>query len=201
MNFMVSKVATSCAVFASVAFGVALTANAADNRNWIGGQPDVDNTPESPYTIQDLANWDGEGDTRNDSLYLSVTERTYIQSTNDTKRLGNSFCLNSGEFVFTGSMLNFQLKAGYVADSTVSILKKSGDWTFSLTSGGSSQIGAAANTTVVFTNESGNVYVTASAGSWHKIGVGAGSYAKVVNLSGNWTFDNANNLLLADSTG
>ena len=125
MNFMISKVATSCAVFASVVFGVALTANAAD-RNWIGGQPDVANTPESPYTIQDLANWDGSGDTRNDSLYLSVTEKTYIQSTNDTVRLGNAFCPNSGEFVFTGSMLNFQLKAGYVADSTVSILKKIG---------------------------------------------------------------------------
>ena len=122
MNFMISKVATSCAVFASVVFGVALTANAA-NRNWIGGQPDVANTPESPYTIQDLANWDGSGATSSDALFLSVTERTYIQSTNDTVRLGNSFCPNSGEFVFTGSMLNFQLKAGYVADSTVSILK------------------------------------------------------------------------------
>ena len=200
MNFIISKMMTISVAFASIAFGMALTANAA-NRNWIGGQPGVANTPESPYTIQDLANWDGSGATSSDALSLSVTERTYIQSTNDTVRLGNAFCPNSGEFVFTGSMLNFQLKAGYVADSTVSILKKSGDWTFSLTSGGSSQIGAAANTTVVFTNESGNVYVTASAGSWHKIGVGAGSYAQAVNLSGNWTFDNANNLLLADSTG
>ena len=163
MNFMISKVATSCAVFASVVFGVALTANAA-NRNWIGGQTGVANTPESPYTIQDLANWDGSGATSSDALCLAVTEKTYIQSTNDTVRLGNAFCPNSGEFVFTGSLLNLQLKAGYVADSTVSILKKSGDWTFYLTSNGSSQIGAAANTTVVFTNESGIVNASGGAG-------------------------------------
>ena len=198
VKFKVSHVAY--ALIAAVAASATLTAHAA-TRNWIHGEEGVANTPESPYTIQDLANWSGSGDTRNDGLYLSVTERTYIQSTNDTVRLGNSFCPNSGEFVFTGSMLNFQLKAGYVADSTVSILKKSGDWTFSLTSGGSSQIGAAANTTVVFTNESGNVNVTASAGSFHKIGAGDSSYAKVVNLSGNWTVANSNNLMLADGAG
>ena len=130
MNFMISKVAAVCAAFASIAFSVALTAHAAEIRNWIGKEEGVANTPESPYTIQDLANWDGEGATRNYDLHLSVTERTYIHSTkgsSDSDRLGHAFYPNSGEFVFTGPLRNLVLKAGGVANSTVSILKKSGD--------------------------------------------------------------------------
>ena len=195
MNFMISKAVAACAVFASVAFGAALTANAA-NRNWIGGQPDVANTPESPYTIQDLANWDGSGDTIDYDLYLSVTERTYIQSTNASVRLGTSFCPNSGDFVFTGPLKFYSFKPGNVENSTVSILKKSGNWTFS--SGTGVQIGVANNSTVVFTNESGNVNVT-DGSAVNKIGAQVSSYAKVVNQSGNWIFNGK--LILADKTG
>ena len=195
MNFIISKMMTISVAFASIAFGMALTVHAAD-RNWIGGQLGVANTPESPYTIQDLANWDGSGATSSDALSLSVTERTYIQSTNDTVLLGNDFRPNSGEFVFTGALWSKTLKAGYVANSTVSILKKSGNWTFSSRTG--VQIGVADNTTVVFTNESGNVNVTDGT-AVNKIGAQVSSYAKVVNQSGNWTFNGK--LILADKTG
>ena len=68
--------ATAIAV-AAVAASAALTVHAA-NRNWIGGEEGVANTPESPYAIQNLANWDGSGATGSDDLYLSATERTYI---------------------------------------------------------------------------------------------------------------------------
>lgn len=200
MNFMISKVATSCAVFASVVFGVALTVHAADPLYWTGGEK-ATSTAESPYNIWASENWGGTKPNGSYDLHLSVTERTYIHSTNGAARLGNAFYPNSGEFVFTGPLLNLVLKAGGVANSTVSILKKTGDWTFPLTSNGSSQIGAAANSTVVFTNESGNVYVTAAEGSSHAIGGGASSYAKVVNLSGNWTFANNTKLYLASGTG
>ena len=185
MNFMISKVAASCAAFASIAFSVALTVHAAEIRNWIGKEEGVANTPESPYTIQDLANWDGSGETRSDALFLSVTERTYINSTqgnSDSERLGNNFSPYSGEFVFTGPLWNLMLKAGSVTNSTVSILK-SGDWTFTSNSG--AFFGVATNSTVVFTNESGIVNASGGAG---EIGNGVSSYAKVVNLSGNWTF-------------
>ena len=104
VKFKVSNVVY--ALIAAVAASATLTVHAAD-RNWIGGEEGVANTPESPYTIQDLANWDGSGDTRSDALYLSVTERTYIQSTqgnSDSERLGNNFSPYSGEFVFTGPL-------------------------------------------------------------------------------------------------
>ena len=183
------------ALLAAVAASATLTLHAAD-RNWIGLEEGVANTPESPYTLQDLANWSGSGATLNDDLYLSVTERTYIQSTNDTVRLCNSFCPNSGEFVFTGPLWNNTLKADTVANSTVSILKKSGDWTFSSSTG--VQIGVADNSTVVFTNESGNVNATGGT-AVNKIGADDSSYAKVVNQSGNWTFNGK--LILADKVG
>ena len=200
MNFMISKVATSCAVFASVVFGVALTVHAAGRLDWTGGEK-ATSAAESPYNIWAPENWGGTKPDGSCDLHLSVTERTYIHSTNGAAQLGNAFYPNSGEFVFTGPLLNLVLKAGGGANSTVSILKKTGDWTFYLTSSGSSQIGAADNTTVVFTNESGNVNVTASAGSWHKIGAGVSSYAKVVNMSGNWTVANNNKLMLAGGAG
>ena len=120
VKFKVSYVAY--ALIAAVAASATLTAHAA-TRNWIHGEEGVANTPESPYTIQNLANWDGSGATLNDDLYLSVTERTYIQSTNASVRLCISFCPNSGEFVFTGPLWNNALKADTVANSTVSILK------------------------------------------------------------------------------
>ena len=200
MNFMISKVAASCAAFASSVFVATLTVHAADRLDWTGGEKET-STAESPYNIWAPENWGGTKPNGSYDLHLSVTERTYIHSTNGAARLGNAFYPNSGEFVFTGPLLNLVLKAGGIANSTVSILKKTGDWTFPLTSNGSSQIGAASNSTVVFTNESGNVYVSASAGSYHVIGNGASSYAKVVNLSGNWTFANSTKLYLASGTG
>ena len=200
MNFMISKVAASCAAFASSVFVATLTVHAADRLDWTGGEKET-STAESPYNIWAPENWGGTKPNGSYDLHLSVTERTYIHSTNGAARLGNAFYPNSGEFVFTGPLLNLVLKAGGIANSTVSILKKTGDWTFPLTSNGSSQIGAASNSTVVFTNESGNVYVSASAGSYHVIGNGASSYAKVVNLSGNLTFANNTKLYLASGTG
>ena len=190
------------ALLAAVAASATLTVHAATaTRNWIHGEEGVANTPESPYTIQNLANWDGSGaigDGHDNDLHLSVTERTYIKSTqgeSSAERLGNGLFLDSGEFVFTGPLWNYAFRPG-AADSTV-VISKNGDWTFK--SQFDTRIGVGVNSTVVFTNESGNVNVTASANSWHKIGTGVSSYAKVVNLSGNWTF--ANNLLLADSAG
>ena len=200
MNFMISKVAASCAAFASSVFVATLTVHAADRLDWTGGEKET-STAESPYNIWAPENWGGTKPNGSYDLHLSVTERTYIHSTNGAARLGSGLFPNSGEFVFTGPLWNFVLKAGGVANSTVSILKKSGDWTFSLNSNGSSQIGAANNSTVVFTNESGNVNITATAGCFHTIGSGAGSYARVVNLSGNWTFANSNNLSLAGGAG
>jgi len=188
---------------AAVAASASLTVHADDPvvRNWIGGEEGVANTPESPYTIQNLANWDGSGTIGygyHNNLYLSVAERTYINSTQgdtDRKRLGDYFCPNSGEFVFTGPLWNLGLFAGNVADSTVSIVKKSGDWTFQ---NYVVQFGVATSSTVVFTNESGNVNSTGDT-ALNKIGAGAGSYAKVVNQSGDWTFNGK--LILADKTG
>lgn len=182
------------ALIAAVAASATLTVHAADRLDWTGGEKTT-STAESPYNIWDPANWGGEGNTSNYDLYLSVTEKTYIHSTNDTAQVGSSLCPYSGDFVFTGPMLNFALKAGNVTNSTVSI-KKSGDWKFSANSG--AYISCATNSTVVFTNESGYVYASAGPG---EIGSGVSSYAKVVNLSGNWTFDNSKSLVLAGGTG
>ena len=190
VKFKVSYVAY--ALIAAVAASASLTAKAADPLYWTGGEK-ATSTEESPYDIWNDANWGGEGNTSNYDLFLSVTERTYIHSTNGTARVGSSLCPCSGEFVFTGPLLNYALKAGNVTNSVVSI-KKSGDWKFSANSG--AYISCATNSTVVFTNESG--YVDASAGPG-EIGPGASSYAKVVNLSGNWVFKN--NLVLAGGTG
>ena len=51
------------ALLAAVVASASLTVHADDPvvRNWIGGEEGVANTPESPYTIQNLANWDGSG--------------------------------------------------------------------------------------------------------------------------------------------
>ena len=181
------------AAFASSVFVATLTVHAADPLYWTGSEK-ATSTAESPYDIWNAANWGYSGTTSSYDLYLSVTERTYIQSTNGTTRVGSSLCPYSGEFVFTGPLLNYALKAGNVTNSTVSILKKSGDWTFSTSSG--AYFGVATNSTVVFTNESGNVNASAGQG---EIGPAVSSYAKVVNLSGNWAFKN--NLVLAGGVG
>ena len=89
VKFKVSHVVY--ALIAAIAASAALTVHAAD-RNWIGGEK-ATSTEESPYDIWNLANWDGSGATSSDTLFLSVTERTYIHSTNGTARLGNNLIL------------------------------------------------------------------------------------------------------------
>ena len=60
VKFKVSHVVY--ALIAAVAASATLTVHAATaTRNWIGGEEGVANTPESPYTIQNLANWSGSG--------------------------------------------------------------------------------------------------------------------------------------------
>jgi len=187
---------------AAVAVSTTLTLHADDPaiRNWIGKEQGVANTAESPYTIQNLANWDGEGNIGygcQNHLYLSVPERTYINSTKgetDRDRFGNDFCPNSGEFVFTGPLWNLCLKEGNVADSTVSIVKKSGDWTFQ-TYG--MYIGRASGTTATFVNESGNITSTGNNGV--HIGCVAGATGIVENISGDWTI--AGSLTVGDASG
>ena len=100
MNFMISKVAASCAAFASIAFGASLAANANTTRNWIGGT----GTADAPKDLWDYANWDGEGDfgTGNSvDCFLSVTDTTYLNSPN-TWRFCCDLVPNAGDFVFTG---------------------------------------------------------------------------------------------------
>ena len=193
MNCIISKMMTISVAFASTAFGMALTANTVDTFNWSGGQTGVANTEESPYDIWNAANWGGTLPSSDKHLNLSVTEKTYIKSENSS-RICNDFCPNSGDFVFMGPLQFHCLKQGSVENSTVSIVKKSGDWTNKTYA---MYIGYATSSTVVFTNESGNVNATGN--NWHKIGAGAGSYAKVVNQSGDWTFNGK--LILATAGG
>ena len=116
---MISKVAAACVAFASIAFGATLTVHAADVFNWTGGQTGVANTEESPYNIWNAANWDatdwGETVPTGDKyLHLSVQKKTYINSTSGN-RIGNDFCPNSGDFVFTGPLKFYSFKPGSVA--------------------------------------------------------------------------------------
>ena len=120
VKFKVSNVVY--ALIAAVAASATLTVHAADPLYWTGGEK-ATSTAESPYNIWASENWGGTKPNGSYDLHLSVTERTYIHSTNGTARLGNAFYPNSGEFVFTGPLRNFVLKAGGVENSTVSILK------------------------------------------------------------------------------
>ena len=169
---------------AAVAASATLTVHAATPLYWTGGEK-ATSTAESPYNIWASENWGGTKPNGSYDLHLSVTERTYIHSTNGAARLGNAFYPNSGEFVFTGPLQNLVLKAGGVANSTVSILKKSGDWTVA-TYG--MYIGNASGTKATFVNESGNITSTGTGRGVHLGGV-PGATGIVENVSGDWTIE------------
>ena len=188
------KYIKSYALIAAVAATATFTANANTTRNWIGGT----GTADAPKNLWDYANWDGEGnfyDGNTVDCYLSVTDTTYLNSANG----GNRFCCdlvpNAGDFVFTGPLKFYSFKPGRVANSTVSIVKKSGDWTIQ-TYG--MYIGNASGTTVKFVNESGNITSTANSYGVH-IGYAGGATGIVENISGDWTI--AGSLTVSDASG
>ena len=202
MNFMISKVAAVCAVFASVAFVATLTVHAADVFNWTGGQTGAANTEESPYNIWNAANWDatdwGETVPTGDKyLHLSVQKKTYINSTSGN-RIGNDFCPNSGDFVFTGPLKFYSFKPGSVANSTVSILKKSGDWDVVIYG---MYIGNSSGTKATFVNKSGNINITSNGTPRGvHIGYAAGATGSVENVSGDWSIEGDMYLAETDAT-
>ena len=171
------------ALIAAVAACATLAANANTTRNWIGGT----GTADAPKDLWDYANWDGEGDfgTGNTvDCFLSVTDTTYLDSKN-TYRFCCDLVPNAGDFVFTGPLQFYSFKPGSVENSTVSILKKSGDWTVA-TYG--MYIGNASGTKATFVNESGNITSSGTSYGVH-IGCVAGATGIVENVSGNWTID------------
>ena len=127
VKFKVSHVAY--ALIAAVAASASLSAHAEERttRNWTGGT----GTADAPKDLWDTANWDGEGNFGQGNTvncFLSVTDKTYLNSANSSR-----FCCdlvpNAGDFVFTGPLQFYSFKPGSVENSTVSVLKKSGDWT------------------------------------------------------------------------
>ena len=185
----VKAAAIAMAAFAASA---SLMANANTTRNWIGGTGTVD----EPMDLWDYANWNGEGNfgTGNTvDCLLSVTDTTYLNSANSSR-----FCCdlvpNAGDFVLTGPLQFYSFKPGSVENSTVSILKKSGDWTIQ-TYG--MYIGNSSGTTVTFVNESGNITSTSSTGV--HLGCIAGATGIVENVSGNWTIEGS--LTVGDASG
>ena len=176
----VKAIAIAMAAFAASA---TLTAHANTTRNWIGGT----GTADAPKNLWDYANWNGEGNfgTGNTvDCLLSVTDTTYLNSAS-----GNRLCCdllpNSGDFVFTGPLQFYSFKPGSVENSTVSVLKKSGDWTVA-TYG--MYIGNASGAKATFVNESGNINSTATSYGVH-IGCVAGATGIVENVSGDWTIE------------
>ena len=191
VKFKVSHVAY--ALIAAVAASATLTANANTTRNWIGGT----GTADAPMNLWDYANWNGEGNfgTGNTvDCLLSVTDTTYLNSAS-----GNRLCCdllpNSGDFVFTGPLQFYSFKPGSVENSTVSVLKKSGDWTVA-TYG--MYIGNASGTKATFVNESGNINVTSTSYGVH-LGCVAGATGIVENISGDWTI--VGSLTVGDASG
>ena len=165
---------------AVVAATATITAHANTTRNWIGGT----GTADAPMDIWDYANWNGTGDfgTGNSvDCFLSVTDTTYLNSPSGS-RLCCDLLPNSGDFVFTGPLQFYSFKPGSVENSTVSVLKKSGDWTVA-TYG--MYIGNASGTKATFVNESGNITSTSSTGV--HLGCIAGATGIVENISGDWT--------------
>ena len=181
------------AIIAAVAACATLAANANTTRNWIGGT----GTADAPKDLWDYANWDGEGDfgTGNTvDCFLSVTDTTYLDSKN-TYRFCCDLVPNAGDFVFTGPLQFYSFKPGSVENSTVSILKKSGDWTVA-TYG--MYIGNASGTKATFVNESGNITSSGTSYGVH-IGCVAGATGIVENVSGNWTIEG--DMYLAETDG
>ena len=186
-----------CAVYAliaAIAAGMPLTANAKTTRNWIGGT----GTADEPMNLWDYANWDGEGDfgTGNSvDCFLSVTDTTYLNSPN-TWRFCCDLVPNAGDFVFTGPLQFYSFKPGSVENSTVSVLKKSGDWqvvTYGM------YIGNVSGATATFVNESGNITSSGTSYGVH-IGCVAGATGIVENVSGNWTIEGNMYLCQSDNT-
>lgn len=172
------------ALIAAVAACATLTANANTTRNWIGGT----GTADAPMDLWDYENWDGEGNFYDGNVTdcrLAVTDTTYLNSANGVNRFCCDLVPNAGDFVFTGPLKFYSFKPGKVENSTVSIVKKSGDWTIQ-TYG--IYIGNASGTTVTFVNESGNITSTANSYGVH-IGHVAGATGIVENVSGNWTIE------------
>ena len=181
------------ALIAAVVTCATLAANANTTRNWIGGT----GTADAPKDLWDYENWDGEGNFGQGNTvncFLSVTDKTYLNSANSSR-----FCCdlvpNAGDFVFTGPLQFYSFKPGSVENSTVSILKKSGDWSVA-TYG--MYIGNASGAKATFVNKSGNINVTSSSYGVH-IGCVAGATGIVENVSGNWTIDGS--LTVGDASG
>jgi hypothetical protein len=169
---------------AAVAATATLTLHANTTRNWIGGT----GTADAPKNLWTYANWDGEGnfyDGNTVDCYLSVTDTTYLNSANGANRFCCDLVPNVGDFVFTGPLKFYSFKPGKVENSTVSIVKKSGDWTVQ-TYG--MYIGNASGTTATFVNESGNITSTANSYGVH-IGYAGGATGIVENVSGDWTIE------------
>ena len=182
------------ALIAAVAASATLTANANSTRNWIGGT----GTADEPKNLWDYANWDGEGNfgTGNTvDCHLAVMDTTYLNSPN-TWRFCCDLVPNAGDFVFTGPLQFYSFKPGSVENSTVSIVKKSGDWsvaTYGI------YIGNASGTKATFVNESGNITSTGTSKGVH-IGYAAGSTGIVENVSGDWTIEGDMFLALTNGT-
>ena len=193
VKFKVSNVVY--ALIAAVAASAAFTVHAAERttRNWTGGT----GTADAPKDLWDYENWDGEGNFGQGNTvncFLSVTDKTYLNSANSSR-----FCCdlvpNAGDFVFTGPLQFYSFKPGSVENSTVSVLKKSGDWTVA-TYG--MYIGNASGTKAKFVNESGDINVTSTSYGVH-LGCIAGATGIVENVSGNWTIEGS--LTVGDASG
>ena len=183
VKFKVSHVTYAYALIAAVAASATFTVHANTTRNWIGGT----GTADAPMNIWDYANWDGTGDfgTGNSvDCFLSVTDTTYLNSPN-TWRFCCDLVPNAGDFVFTGPLQFYSFKPGSAENSTVSVLKKSGDWNV-VTYG--MYIGNASGTKATFVNESGNITSTGTSKGVH-IGCVAGATGIVENVSGDWTIE------------
>jgi len=176
----IKSACVKAAAIAMAAFAASATlmVNANTTRNWIGGT----GTADEPMNIWDYANWDGTGNTVD--CFLSVTDTTYLNSPN-TWRFCCDLVPNAGDFVLTGPLQFYSFKPGSVANSTVSIVKKSGDWNV-VTYG--MYIGNASGTKATFVNESGNITVTGTGKGVH-IGCGPGATGIVENVSGDWTIE------------
>ena len=168
----------------AIAVCAALTVHAATPLNWTGGEK-ATSTEESPYDIWNAANWGGTTPSKIYDLYISTNGTTYLNSEDETTQICADLCPNSGDFVFTGPLKFYCLKQGSVANSTVSIAKKSGNWeiaTYGM------YIGNASGTKATFVNESGYIKSTGQYKGIH-IGCAPGATGIVENVLGNWAFE------------
>ena len=192
----VKSACVKAAVIAMAAFAASanLAVQANTTRNWIGGT----GTADAPMDLWTYANWDGEGNFgvgNTVDCFLSVSDTTYLNSASGS-RLCCDLLPNSGDFVFTGPLQFYSFKPGSVENSTVSVLKKSGDWTVA-TYG--MYIGNASGTKATFVNESGNITSTANSYGVH-IGCVPGATGIVENVSGDWTIEGSMYLCQSNNT-